>query len=439
MPREDRRYVYDAAWNLNFRTNNTTLNTFKVDSKNQLTNATPVGNQTYDGNGNVITSQGGMQTFSYDDENRLRTNELTGPYSRSVFTYDGLGRLRQREEYAFSGTPTFYWYLTETVRYIYDGMRVIQERNDSNVPTVSYTRGSDLSGSLEGAGGIGGLLARSHGYASTNGNWSTHNYYHADGGGNITYLVNSSQGLAASYKYDAYGNLVSQSGSLASANVYRFSSKEFHANSGLYYYGYRWYAPNLQRWLNRDPIGERYDANLYRFVYNSPLNYVDPDGLTGWALYPPQGWFDPSIPAMIQSPEYQQGFQEGAADAALKCWNAPNTLIGLAWGGVGYLFGAEITAGHNAIQFENHPFMPWGAITLGNTISYPPGFGPNYTLPNGTVGAHEMQHTFQGQVLGPFYLQANLAGGLYSLITAGNWHDNNFMEAGPMSNPPRPF
>jgi hypothetical protein len=37
---EDRRYVYDAAWNLNYRTNNTTTYTFKVDTKNQLTNAT---------------------------------------------------------------------------------------------------------------------------------------------------------------------------------------------------------------------------------------------------------------------------------------------------------------------------------------------------------------------------------------------------------------
>jgi hypothetical protein len=70
-----------------------------------------------------------------------------------------------------------------------------------------------MSGSLEGAGGIGGLLARSHGYSS--GNWSTHNFYHADGNGNITYLVNSSQTVAASYRYDPFGNLVSSSGSLA--------------------------------------------------------------------------------------------------------------------------------------------------------------------------------------------------------------------------------
>jgi len=79
--------------------------------------------------------------------------------------------------------------------YLYNGRRVIQERDGNNVPTVSYTRGHDLSGSLEGAGGIGGLLARSHGY--TGGSWTNHNCYHADGGGNITYLMTSAQGLAA--------------------------------------------------------------------------------------------------------------------------------------------------------------------------------------------------------------------------------------------------
>jgi len=112
---------------------------------------------------------------------------------------------------------------------------------------VSYTRGSDLSGSPEGAGGIGGLLARSDGYSS--GNWTSHNYYHADENANITYMVNSSQSMVATYRYDPFGNPISLSGSLAGANVYRFSSKEIHVKSGMYYYGYRWYDPNLQRWL----------------------------------------------------------------------------------------------------------------------------------------------------------------------------------------------
>src|SRR5207253_729410 len=155
--------------------------------------------------------------------------------------------------------------------------RVIQERDTNNTPLVSYTRGNDLSGSLEGAGGIGGLLARSSGYSS--GNWTNHNFYHADGNGNITYVVNSSQALAASYRYDPFGNTMSSSGTLASANVYRFSSKEIHVLSGMYYYGYRFYDPNLQRWINRDPTGEEHGLNLYCFVLNREPGFVDPFGL----------------------------------------------------------------------------------------------------------------------------------------------------------------
>jgi RHS repeat-associated protein len=106
--------------------------------------------------------------------------------------------------------------------------------------------------------------------------------------------------LAASYKYDPYGNTITSSGTNATANVYRFSSKEVHVNSGMYYYGYRFYDPNLQRWLNRDPYGEmgaevlhhhsdeevrKYSEllpeghNLYTFVRNNPVSYKDLWGL----------------------------------------------------------------------------------------------------------------------------------------------------------------
>jgi RHS repeat-associated protein len=62
-------------------------------------------------------------------------------------------------------------------------------------------------------------------------------------------------------------------------NRYQFSSKEIHANSGLYYYGLRYYEPNLQRWLNQDRIGEAGGINLYAFVRNNPLGVIDPYGL----------------------------------------------------------------------------------------------------------------------------------------------------------------
>src|SRR3989442_14739363 len=72
---------------------------------------------------------------------------------------------------------------------------------------------------------------------------------------------------------------MSSSGTLASANIYRFSSKEIHVLSGMYYYGYRFYDPNLQRWINRDPLQEIGGINLYGFANNNPNLWIDPYGL----------------------------------------------------------------------------------------------------------------------------------------------------------------
>ncbi|MFN0138230.1 MAG: RHS repeat-associated core domain-containing protein [Phycisphaerae bacterium] len=78
--------------------------------------------------------------------------------------------------------------------------------------------------------------------------------------------------------------MTSQSGNYADANPFRFSTKYFDAETGLSYYGYRYYSARLGRWLSRDPIGEAGGVNLYGFVLNSPPNFFEalglfPDGL----------------------------------------------------------------------------------------------------------------------------------------------------------------
>jgi uncharacterized protein RhaS with RHS repeats len=80
-------------------------------------------------------------------------------------------------------------------------MTVLQERDSNNNPLVTYTRGIDLSGRMQGAGGIGGLMARTDGTGTT--------FYHSDGNGNVTMLVNSAGTMQAKYLYDPYGNTVS--------------------------------------------------------------------------------------------------------------------------------------------------------------------------------------------------------------------------------------
>ena len=113
------------------------------------------------------------------------------------------------------------------------------------------------------------------------------NWAHYDGNGNVVLLTDGAGTASARYAYDAFGKLKSSSGPAAEANRYRFSTKPQERAAGLSYYGYRYYVPSHGRWLSRDPIKENGGVNLQQFVYNSPLNYVDPNGLTGWELNNP--------------------------------------------------------------------------------------------------------------------------------------------------------
>ncbi len=116
------------------------------------------------------------------------------------------------------------------------------------------------------------LLAAVHGSAV---------YYPCfDANGNITQYVNSSSGTTvARYDYDAFGREFHSSGTMADEFVFRFSTKYTDNETGLVYYGYRFYNPELGRWINRDPIGKRGGVNLYGFVGNGAINRGDVLGM----------------------------------------------------------------------------------------------------------------------------------------------------------------
>jgi RHS repeat-associated protein len=139
------------------------------------------------------------------------------------------------------------------------------------------TWGPDLSGTEQGAGGVGGLLWT----VDDNDDGMIPGY---DGNGNIIAWVDASDGsLAGTREYGAFGEDVTFSG-VAHEIPFGFSTKYQDSLSGLYYYGYRYYNASTGRWLNQDPLGEQGGLNLYGFIGNSGVNYWDMWGLIDFKI-----------------------------------------------------------------------------------------------------------------------------------------------------------
>ena len=244
----------------------------------------------YDLNGNLTND--GIYAYFWNNENRLVKIEPLEPASDKVkmeFAYDGQGRRFKRVRY--SGWNGSAYTVTNETRYVYDSWRVIAELNAENEVEEFYTWGLDLSGTFEGlpaathaaqagAGGIGGLIGKYHVEDGSNGRY----VYFYDGNGNVMQVYkDNGVTCTARYDYDPFGRLTKiwESSELASAgsNPFRFSTKLFESDFGVYYYGYRSYSPELGRWLSRDPIGEHGGVNVYRIAANQVANAIDPFGL----------------------------------------------------------------------------------------------------------------------------------------------------------------
>jgi RHS repeat-associated protein len=267
-------FTLDGLGNWRSHTKNSATYAQTVNALNQyvLFNG-PSGQKTltYDFLGNLSgeSSAAGDQQYGYDFLNRL-TSVLDAGGNLITYRYDAQGR---RISKSLNGVVQ--------ARYVYDGSRMIQERDGTNPARLvaSYVYGA----------GPDELITRRRWLLGSGGDL----YYHTNALGSVCAVTSSAGEVVERYTYDAYGQVTFLSPSFAplsssaALNDILFTGRSLDPLTRIYDFRARAYHPYLGRFLQRDPLGESASLNLYNYVFNNPVNATDPSGM--WS--PPPGAF----------------------------------------------------------------------------------------------------------------------------------------------------
>ncbi len=250
-------YQYDMKGNIAKRVEDGQPQTFGYDKLSRIQNASEYGESyTYDSRGNRLTLLSGKQLFlkeqsyQYDRKNRL-TQVSGGTGSTVTYRYNGDGLLTERTE---GGQIT---------RYYYDGASIIAEGKVSGgtvLHKASYLRGTQLEARIDASG--------------------SKSYYVLNGHGDVVGLVDGAGNTLNSYTYDMWGAPLTTNESIQ--QPFRYSGELWDSSTGLQYLRARWYDPNIGRFINEDTyegnVTNPLSLNLYTYVENNPLRYIDPSG-----------------------------------------------------------------------------------------------------------------------------------------------------------------
>ena len=164
--------------------------------------------------------------------------------------------------------------LEKHLRFVYDGYKLIEERDalNSNALVRRYVWQPES-------------LDRDVPLTVYDASAEKTYYYHTDANKNVTELSDENGEVVAHYEYSPFGSLTKTTAAYAASNPFRFSSEYFDEETGLVYYNYRYYNPELGRWISRDPIEEQGGYNLYGMIGNNPLYGWDELGFEVNATY----------------------------------------------------------------------------------------------------------------------------------------------------------
>ncbi len=243
---------------------NRTMPGYTTGPANDLT-SDGIWNYYHDKNGNLVgksnINTGETWTYAYDNRNRLTSATQTtsaGLQMQATYVYNALGQ-RIEKDVTQNGS-------TVVTRFAYDRGEIWADLDATNGLQTRYVRGERV---LE-------LLAR---IASGTAAWVL-----ADRMGSVRNVTDDTGAVIDTIAYDGYGNITSETNA-ANGGQYKYDGYRYDSETGLYRSDPstgRYYDPLTGKWFNPDPI--RFladDINLYRYVKNAPVIFVDPFGLAG--------------------------------------------------------------------------------------------------------------------------------------------------------------
>ena len=435
----------------------------------------------YDYRGNTIREQ-----FK-----NLQNKKIDNVEKEKVYVWDDENRLVRFEKHIITENNVPSLNLTANYLYNPNGMRIMKEVQSSSGTYRKYYlyNANQVIAELDEAGNIKDTFIYGLSRICKIDESGNIIYFFYDILGSTRKITDPTGEILQTYKYGPYGNIESSKGKVY--NAYRYNGKEFDTESGLYYYGARYYNSKEGRFINKDPLSfATYNSlflNPYIYCYNRPLTYIDPTGKFGVVVGGILGGIFGTIGgglwggliAELSGEDFWEGAKVGAiAGAAFGTiyggvtgyggvysglsgvgnmfidltWSLPNTAVGFTLGwinyGIGYPLGEagavqeagiEFVKG-KGILFKGGPLGSlWELLGFGGFQMGTSTFINMDAYPGITYGSsmhdyanffrHEYTHLLQQRIFGPLFFPLYLSNYFINIPLEFNFKDayNNIL------------